>query len=167
MQITAAMVKECRERTGAGVMECRNALAQADGDLSKAESLLKEKGLAKAEKKAGRSTTQGVIDCYIHAGGRIGALIELNTETDFVARTDEFKSLAHELCMQIAALSPKYIGDGDVPEGAELNPQEDCLLKQPYIKDPSKTIQDLITETIAKVGENIKVRRFVRFVLGG
>ncbi len=167
MQITAAMVKECREKTGAGVMECRNALVEANGDIARAEAILKEKGLAKAEKKAGRATTQGIIDCYIHAGGRIGSLIELNTETDFVARTAEFRELAHELCMQIAALAPRYVGDEDVPADVKVNPQEDCLLQQPYIKDPGKTVQDLITATIARVGENIKVRRFVRFVLGG
>lgn len=167
MQITAAMVKELRDKSGAGVMECRNALAASDGDIGKAEAILKEKGLAKAGKKADRVTSQGVIDSYIHAGGRIGTLLELNVETDFVARTDQFKALAHELSMQIAALSPKYIGDGDVPEGTQIDPKEDCLLQQAYIKDPSKTIQDLINETIAKVGENIKVRRFARFALGG
>ncbi|MBI4331626.1 MAG: elongation factor Ts [Chloroflexi bacterium] len=161
------MVKELREKSGAGVMECRNALVEANGDIARAETVLKEKGLAKAEKKASRITTQGIVECYIHAGGRIGTMVELNTETDFVARTGEFKTLAHELAMQVAALAPKYIGDGDIPPGTEVNPQEDCLLQQPYIKDPSKTIQDVIKETIAKVGENIRVRRFVRFVLGG
>lgn len=167
MQTTAAMVKELREKSGAGVMECRNALVEAGGDTARAEAILKEKGLARAEKKAGRITTQGIIDSYIHAGGRIGTMVELNTETDFVARTEEFKALAHELAMQIAALAPKYIGDGDIPSGVEVNPPEDCLLQQPYIKDPGRTVQEVITETIAKVGENIKVRRFVRFVLGG
>jgi elongation factor Ts len=160
------MVKKLRENSGAGVMECRNALAEAGGDFARAEAILKEKGLAKAEKKAGRTTAQGIIDAYIHAGGRVGAMVELNTETDFVARTAEFRILAHELAMQVAALSPKYIGDGDVPAGVEVNPKEDCLLQQPYIRDPDKTIEDIIKETIAKVGENIRVKRFVKFVLG-
>lgn len=167
MQITAAQVKELREKSGAGVMECRNALVETSGDAARAEAILKEKGLAKAEKKAGRATTQGVVDAYIHAGGRIGTLVELNTETDFVARTEEFKQLAHDLAMQVAALDPRYIGDEDVPAGAEVDPKQDCLLQQAFIKDPSKTVQDVVKETIAKVGENIKVKRFVRFVLGG
>jgi len=160
------MVKNLRAKIGAGVMECRNAITEAGGDLEKAEAILKAKGLARAEKKAGRVTAQGVVDAYIHAGGRVGAMVELNTETDFVAKTDQFRALAHELAMQVAALSPKYIGDGDVPAGAEIDEKQDCLLKQAYIRDTTKSIQDVISETIAKVGENIRVKRFVRFVLG-
>lgn len=166
MQVTADMVKNLRAKIGAGVMECRNAITEAGGDLEKAEAILKAKGLARAEKKAGRVTAQGVVDAYIHAGGRVGAMVELNTETDFVAKTDQFRALAHELAMQVAALSPKYIGDGDVPAGAEIDEKQDCLLKQAYIRDTTKSIQDVISETIAKVGENIRVKRFVRFVLG-
>jgi elongation factor Ts len=160
------MIKELREQSGAGVMDCRSALVGSQGDMEKAAQTLKEKGLIKAEKKAQRITMQGVVDDYIHAGGRIGAMVELNCETDFVARTDEFRELAHSLAMQIAAMSPEFISEEEAPEGTDVEPQEACLLLQPYIKDPTKTIQDLIVETIAKTGENIKVRRFVRFELG-
>lgn len=166
MQVSADMVKKLRERSGAGVMECRNVIMETGGDLDKAEAILKAKGLARAEKKAGRVTTQGVIDSYIHAGGRVGAMVELNTETDFVAKTDQFRALAHELAMQVAALAPKYIGDGDIPAGAEVDTKQDCLLQQGYIRDAAKSIQDIINETIGKLGENIRVKRFVRFVLG-
>ncbi len=166
MQVTADMVKKLRAKSGAGVMECRNAITEAGGDLEKAEAILKARGLARAEKKAGRITTQGIVDAYIHAGGRVGAMVELNTETDFVAKTDQFRALAHELAMQVAALSPKYVGDGDVPAGAEVDEKQDCLLQQAYIRDTAKSTQDVINETIAKVGENIRVKRFVRFVLG-
>ncbi len=166
MQVSAAMVKILREKSGAGIMECRNTLVEVEGDIEKAEIILKEKGLAKAENRAGRGTAQGIIDAYIHAGGRIGAMVELNTETDFVARTDEFKNLAHELALQIAALCPKCIGDNDIPDEADINPKEDCLLQQPYVRDPSKTVQDIINETIARTGENIRVKRFARFIVG-
>ena len=167
MEISTEMVKELREKSGAGIMDCRNALLGAEGDLDKALEVLKEKGLLKAHKKAERAATQGLIDAYIHAGGRVGAMIEVNCETDFVARTDEFKCLAHELAMQVTAMSPQYISEEGIPKGEEIEPQSACLLLQPYIKDPTKTIQDLIVETIAKVGENIKVSRFARFELGG
>ena len=160
------MVKELRDQCGAGVMECRNALLVTEGDIEKAVIILKEKGLLKAEKKAERATTQGLIEAYIHAGGRIGAMVELNCETDFVARTDEFKDLAHNLAMQVAALSPQFISEKEVPEGADIEPEAACLLLQPYIKDPTMTVRDLIMEAIAKVGENIKLSRFVRFELG-
>jgi len=127
---------------------------------------LKEKGIQKALKKAGRTTAQGLVEAYVHPGGRIGALIEVNCETDFVARTDEFKELAHELAMQVTALAPRYIDAGEIPEGSGEDPQSACLLQQPYIRDPGKTVQELITEIIAKVGENIQVGRFARFELG-
>ena len=140
--------------------------AEMEGDVEKALQVLKEKGLLKAAKKADRVTTQGLIEAYVHAGGRIGSLVEVNCETDFVARTDEFKELAHELAMQVAALSPQYISEEEIPEGADIEPQAACLLQQPYIRDPGKTIRDVIVEVIAKVGENIKVSRFSRFELG-
>jgi len=166
LQISIEMVKELRNQCGSGIMECRNALAEVEGDMEKALQILKEKGLLKAKKKAERATAQGLIDAYIHAGGRIGAMVEVNCETDFVARTDEFKELAHNLAMQIAAQAPKFIAEEGIPEGADVEPQAACLLLQPYIRDPGKTVQDIITETIAKVGENIRVSRFTRFELG-
>ena len=147
-------------------MSCRNALIEASGDMEKAQQILKEMGILKAQKKLERSTTQGVIETYVHTGGRIGAMVEVNCETDFVARTDEFKELAHNLVMQVAAIPPQFISDTELPEGADVEPQSDCLLLQPFIKDPSKNIQDIIVETIARLGENIKVARFARFELG-
>lgn len=166
MEVSVEMVKELRTQSGAGVMECRNVLVEVEGDMNKALQLLKEKGLLKAQKKAERKTSQGLVEAYIHTGGRIGAMVEVNCETDFVARTDEFKELAHDLAMQVAALAPQFIAKEEVPEGAEVEPQIACLLLQPYIKDPTKTVQDVIVETIAKLGENIRVRRFARFELG-
>ena len=166
MEISTDMIKELRDQSGAGIMDCRSALVDTEGDMEKATRVLKEKGLAKAQKKAERATTQGLIEAYIHTAGRIGAMIEVNCETDFVARTDEFKELAHCLAMQVAALSPLFISEEEVPEGDDVEPQEACLLLQPYIKDPARTVQDVIIETIAKVGENIRVSRFVRFELG-
>jgi len=166
LEISTEMVKELRGQSGAGVMECRDALLEVEGDVAKALQILKEKGLLKAEKKAERATTQGLIEAYIHTGGRIGAMVEVNCETDFVARTDEFKELAHNLAMQVAALSPQFIAKEEVPEGADIEPQAACLLLQPYIKNPDKTVRDVIVETIARVGENIKVSRFARFELG-
>ena len=148
-------------------MDCRKALLETEGDIGKALQILEQRNLIRAEKKAERSTTQGIIETYIHTGGRIGAMVELNCETDFVARTDEFKELAHHLAMQVTAQNPKFITIEQVPEGADIEPQVACLLLQPYIKDTAKTIQDIIIETIAKVGENIKISRFARFELGG
>jgi len=161
MPSSTELIKELREKTGAGIMECKKAVEDALGDLGKAEQLIKERGLAMAEKKAGREAGQGLIESYVHAG-RIGALIELNCETDFVARTDDFRTLAREIAMQVAATNPSRVSgqeasaDGDVP-----------LLDQPYIRDPGKTVQDLVNETIAKVRENVVIRRFARFELGG
>ncbi len=166
MKTATTEIKKLRELSGAGIMDCRNALLEAEGDMEKALQCLKQKGLIKAEKKAERLANQGIIDSYIHVGGHIGAMIEVNCETDFVARTDEFKELAHNLAMQVAALSPRFISAEEVPEEADIEPQAACLLLQPYIKNPEQTIQDIITETIAKVGENIKVNRFARFELG-
>jgi elongation factor Ts len=166
LEITTQMVKELREQCGAGIMDCRNALASTKGDVDKALAILKEKGLVKAQKRAERATMQGLVESYIHTAGRIGALVEVNCETDFVARTDDFKSLVHDIAMQVAALAPKYISEEDKPKDDESAPVEVCLLSQPFIKDPTKTIKDLVVDTIAKTGENIKVRRITRYELG-
>ncbi|SHE93618.1 translation elongation factor Ts (EF-Ts) [Caldanaerobius fijiensis DSM 17918] len=196
MEITASMVKELRERTGAGMMDCKKALTEANGDMDKAIEILREKGLAAAAKKAGRIAAEGIIDSYIHGGGRIGVLVEVNCETDFVARTDDFKNFVHDIAMQIAAANPQYVSKEDVPvevvekekeiyraqaknegkpdkviekmvEGRlEKYYKEVCLLEQPFIRDDSKTIKQLLNELIAKIGENIVIRRFVRFELG-
>jgi elongation factor Ts len=164
--ISAGLVKELRERTGAGVMECKRALEEAGGNLDRAAAVLQERGIAMAEKKAHRETSQGMVECYIHAGGRLGAMVEVNCETDFVARTEDFKRLARDLAMQIVASSPAFVSDEDVPEGAEGDPEELCLMRQPFIKDESRTVSDLVKEVIAKTGENIRIRRFTRFELG-
>ena len=196
-EITPQMVKELREKTGAGIMDCKKALQECQGDLEKAVESLRKKGLATAAKKASRATNEGLIHSYIHMGGKIGVLIEVNCETDFVARTEEFKELVHNLAMQVAASSPLYVSKEDVPEDAlekerrlyreqaleqgkpekvidrivegKLNKfyQEVCLLEQPFIREPEKTVSQLITEHIARLGENIRVKRFVRFQLGG
>ncbi|MBP2642452.1 MAG: Elongation factor Ts [Firmicutes bacterium] len=194
--ITAEMVKELRERTGAGMMDCKKALTETQGDMDKAVDFLREKGLAAAAKRAGKVAAEGVIEAYIHGGGRIGVLLELNCETDFVAKTDDFKALARDIAMQVAASNPSYVRKEEVPaevleherevlraqalnEGKPANIAEKmvqgrvekyykevCLLEQPYIKDPDKTVSQLISEKIAKIGENISVRRFVRYQVG-
>lgn len=148
-------------------MDCRAALIEAEGDLEKALKCLRQKGLLKAEKKAQRVAAQGLVEAYIHGGGKIGAMVEVNCETDFAAHTKEFRELAHNIALQIAALSPKFIVKEEMLPNSEEQPQEVCLLLQPFIKDPTRTIQDIINDTIAKVGENIKVKRFARFELGG
>lgn len=195
-EITAALVKELRERTGAGMMDCKKALSATDGDLEKAIDFLREKGLAAAAKKAGRVAAEGLVEAYIHGGGRIGVLVEVNCETDFVAKTDAFKELVKAVAMHIAATNPSYLKREEVPtaelehEQAVLAEQarnegkpekiiekmvagriekyykEVCLMEQPFVKDPDKTISDLITESIAKIGENISIRRFTRYQLG-
>ncbi|NLW44651.1 MAG: translation elongation factor Ts [Syntrophomonadaceae bacterium] len=194
--ITAAMVKELRERTGVGMMDCKNALVEAGGDMEKAIELLRTKGLAQAAKKASRLASEGLVSSYVHMGGRIGVLVEVNCETDFVAKTDEFKALCHDLAMQIAASKPEYVKREDVPQETIENEKrilrqqalnegkpekivdkmvegriekfykENCLLEQPFIKDPDQTVQDLINDKIMKLGENITVRRFVRYEVG-
>lgn len=194
--ITAGMVKELRERTGAGMMDCKKALNETNGDMDKAVDFLREKGLAAAAKKASRIATEGLVEAYIHGAGRIGVLVEVNCETDFVAKTDDFKSLVKDIAMQIAAANPSYVSREEVPEevlnhereilrAQALNEgkpanivekmiegrlkkfyQEACLLEQTFIKDPDKTITQLITERVAKIGENISVRRFTRYQLG-
>jgi len=166
LKISADMVKELRKQTGAGIMQCRKALIESQGDRERALAFLKEQGLLKAKEKEERVTTQGLIEAYIHTGGRIGAMVELNCETDFVARTKEFKELAHHLAMQVAAMHPQFISKEEVSQGTDIEPQTACLLLQPYIKNADKSVQDIIIETIAKVGENIKVSRFARFELG-
>ena len=166
MEVSVQSVKALRERTGAGVMDCKRALEEADGDVERAQEILREKGIASAAKKASRATNEGVVESYIHSGSRIGALIELNCETDFVARTPVFKDLAHDLAMQVAAMSPLYVDSDDIPEGDDLNPQEACLLQQTFIKDPGKTVQDLVNEAVAVLGENVRVRKFSRYSLG-
>lgn len=195
-EITAALVKELRERTGAGMMDCKKALSATDGDLEKAIDFLREKGLAAAAKKAGRVAAEGLVEAYIHGGGRIGVLVEVNCETDFVAKTDAFKELVKDIAIHIAATNPSYLKREEVPtaelehEQAVLAEQarnegkpekiiekmvagriekyykEVCLMEQPFVKDPDKTISDLITESIAKIGENISIRRFTRYQLG-
>ncbi len=150
MTVDVSLIKKLREQTGAGVADVRSALEEARGDLKKAEELLRKKGFEKAAKKEGRKTSQGLIESYIHANSRVGVLIELLCETDFVARTSEFKHLAHELCLQITSMNPR---------------DNSSLLRQEYVRDPSKTVGDLIKETIAKLGENITVGRFSRFEL--
>jgi elongation factor Ts len=166
LKIRVETVKELREQSGAAVMQCQSALIEAKGDIEKALQILKQKSLFQAEKKASRATGEGLIEAYIHAGGRIGAMIELNCETDFVARTKEFKELAHHLAMQVAAMNPKFISEEEVPPKSEVEPQTDCLLLQADIKDQERTVKEIIAETIAKVGENIRVSRFARFELG-
>ena len=191
--ITADLVKQLRERTGAGMMDCKKALTETDGNMDKAIEFLREKGLAAAAKKAGRIAAEGLVDSYIHGNGRIGVLVEVNIETDFAAANDEFKQLVKDIAMQIAAARPEYVRKDEVPTDVlekEMNilraqarnegkPEkiidkmvegriekfykEICLLEQPWIKDPDKTINQLVTEKIASIGENINVRRFVRF----
>jgi len=196
VQITAQMVKELREMTGAGMMDCKKALVETGGNMEEAVKYLREKGIAKAAKKAERETKEGIITSYIHAGSKIGVLLEINCETDFVARTPDFQQLGKDICMQIAATDPKYISRDDVPDDVvnqekeiyikqakdsgkpdniaekiaegKLNKffSEICLMEQPFIKDAENTIEDLIKAAIAKIGENITVRRFVRYQLG-
>lgn len=160
---TTEDIRQLRERTGAGIMDCKRALDEG-GSQDEAEKLLKHWGLASVAKKAGRAASQGIVDSYIHAGGRVGALVEVNCETDFVARTDDFRALVHDIAMQVAAMNPtRLTADEPSPDGAEGDVP---LLQQAFIKDPSKTIQDLVNEGIAKLGENIVVRRYARFELG-
>lgn len=196
MAISIEQVKGLRQQTGAGVLDCRNALEEVDGDLEKAMELLSKKGLAVAAEKAEREASEGLVEAYIHAGGKLGVLLEVNCETDFVARTDDFRELAHDLAMQVAATSPEYLASDDIPAdvlererewhrgqiGGDKSEeiierilegklhkyyQQVCLLDQPFIKEEGMTVRDLITSKIAKLGENIKVHRFARFELGG
>jgi len=196
LMITAEMVRQLRERTGSGMMDCKKALTEANGDMEKAIEILRERGLAAAAKKAGRIAAEGIVDAYIHGNGRIGVLVEVNIETDFAAANEEFKQLVKDIAMQIAAARPEYVRREDVPAEViekEMNIlrvqaknegkpdkviekmvegrmekfyKEVCLLEQPWIKDPDKTIKQLVAEKIATIGENINIRRFARFERG-
>lgn len=196
MTITTEMIKTLREKTGCGMMDCKKVLSEAKGDTEKATELLRKKGLASAAKRAGRVSAQGLISSYIHIGGKIGVLVEVNSESDFVARNIEFQAFVKDVAMQIAAANPQYIGREEVPEKVinhekeilesqakqEGKPakavekiitgrlekfySEICLLEQPYIKDPKTTIKDLLSDLVAKIGENIVIRRFTRYQLG-
>ena len=177
MVISATQVKELRERSGAGIMDCKRALEETGGSVDKASDLLRQQGLAKAEKKSGREAGQGLIEPYIHGGGRIGAIVELNCETDFVARTPDFRDLAHDLAMQVAATSPRFVSEEEIDPatfaeierefgGRQQALEAVSLLDQPFIKDSRQTIRDLVKDSIAKLGENIVVRRFARFEVG-
>lgn len=196
MEISVQQVKELREVTGAGILDCRKALLQHNGDFDKAVAWLREKGLAAAAKKEGREAREGKIEMYSHSGGRVGVMVEVNCETDFVARTEQFQSFAHELALHIAAANPRYMDATDVPADViesekvkarhtaiedgrpekaldqivagrlEKFYQENCLLKQPFVKDESQTIADLIKGTVAAIGENVIIRRFARWELG-
>jgi elongation factor Ts len=192
--ITAQMVNDLRTATGAGLLDCKKALVEANGNVEEATTILRKKGAASAAKKADRSTKEGLIHSYIHVGGKVGVLIEVNCETDFVARNEDFKAFVNDLCLQIAAANPLYVGRDQVPE-ADLAKERDiaaaqvqgkppaaiqkivegklekyfstiCLLDQPFVKLPEKTVKEILTEKIAKIGENIQVRRFTRYQLG-
>jgi len=194
--ISASVVKELRERTGVGMMECKKALQETEGNLDKAIEYLRERGLAVAAKKSGRIAAEGIVESYIHAGGKIGVLLEVNCETDFVAKTDEFRTFVRDIAMHIAASNPKYIARSEVT-GDTIEKERDilraqaihegkpekivdkivegriekfykdiCLLEQPFVKDPDKTVQEMVTQMIASIGENINIRRFSRFQMG-
>lgn len=166
MAVTTDKVRELRELSGAGMLDCKKALEDAGGDIAKAQAALREKGFAAAAKRADRATAEGVVHSYIHHNGRLGALVEVNCETDFVARTDDFKTLVQQIALHVAGANPLFLSAEDVPEGQGYDPKQVCLLLQPFIQDESKTISDLVKETSAKTGENIQVRRFARFELG-
>lgn len=196
MAVTAKMVQDLRTKTGAGMMDCKQALTESDGDLEKAIEILRKKGLASAAKRAGRVTSEGLVASYIHAGGKIGVLIEVNCETDFVARTPQFQQLVKDIAMQVAASNPTYLKREDIPADVIAKEREIyraqmadsgkpekvidkivegkldkfysdvCLYEQAFVKEPEKTIQQLVTEAISQLGENLNIRRFVRFMLG-
>lgn len=196
MEIKAELVKELREKSSAGMMDCKEALVESNGDIKKAEEILKEKGLAKASKKASRATKEGIIDSYIHIGSKIGVMLEVNCETDFVARNEMFKNFVHDIALHITAAAPLYVSKEDVPQEVldkekklyrkqalnEGKPEkiidkiaegklkkyyeENCLLEQPFVKDNDVKIGDLLKQNIAKIGENIVIKRFERYILG-
>jgi len=166
MDIPASAVKEVRSKTSAGMLDCRKALEQCSGDINQAIEALRQKGFAAAEKRASRSVGEGVVAAYVHHNSKVGALIELNCETDFVARNEEFRRLAYDIAMHVVASRPVYMCVEDMPADCALPAEEACLLAQPYVRDPSKTIADLITEAIAKTGENIKIGKFSRIEVG-
>ena len=165
MAATVEQIRALREQTGAGIMDCKQALEDSSGDLNQAAEALREKGFAQAAKRSGRATTEGVIEAYIHTGSRVGALVELGCETDFVARTSEFKDLAHNIAMQVAAMAPAYL-DQEEMGGEDIRPPAQVsLLQQPFIKDNSRSVGDMVQEMAAKVGENVKLVRFSRLAL--
>ena len=167
MAISADQVKELREQSGAGVMDCKRALVETNGDLQRAMEVLRQQGLAQASKRAGREASQGIVEAYVHGGGRIGVLVEVNCETDYVARTEDVRTLAHDLAMQIAATNPPSVGELEgEPAPASASLDEVPLLQQPFIKDAKRTVADLVRDTAAKTRENVVVRRFVRYELG-
>ena len=163
---TTDIIRELRSLTGAGVMDCKKALEDAKGDINKAMELLKQTGLSKVQKKSSRTANEGVIETYVHSGGRIGVMLELNCETDFVARTSEFVSLAHDIALQIASMDPQCIDDEVSSDELDSTAEEPRLMYQPFVKDSSQTIKDLITEAVSKIGENIVIKRFIRYELG-
>ncbi|MCH7706291.1 MAG: translation elongation factor Ts [Chloroflexi bacterium] len=167
MEISVDQIRSLRELTGAGIMDCKKALEEAQGDPSKAEQILRASGIARAASKAGREAREGIVETYVHSGGRIGAMVELNCESDFVARLSEFKDLAHQLALQVVGMRPEYVDRSDMDGDDKRDPEEVCLLLQPFIRDDSKVIKDMVTELAARVGENVVVRRFSRFELGG
>jgi elongation factor Ts len=164
--VSTEAVKRLREETGAGVMDSKRALEQAGGNFDEAKKILREQGMAAAAKRAERATSQGIVEAYIHGGGRIGALGEVQCETDFVARTDGFKQLARDVAMQVAAMNPLGLTPEEVPADAPGKPEEHALLTQTFIRDSAKTIQDLVQDTIAQTGENVRIAHFARFELG-
>jgi elongation factor Ts len=163
---TTDIIRELRSLTGAGVMDCKKALEDAKGDINKAMELLKQTGLSKVQKKSSRTANEGIIETYVHSGGRIGVMLELNCETDFVARTSEFVSLAHDIALQIASMDPQCIDDEVSSDELDSTAEEPRLMYQPFVKDSSQTIKDLITEAVSKIGENIVIKRFIRYELG-
>ena len=167
MAVPAAVVKELRQLTGVGMLECKKALEEVGGDLESAKEILRKKGAEVAVAKAARATEQGVISSYIHHNGRLGAIVELGCETDFVARTDDFRRLGQDIARQVAAYDPSYLSPDEVADGGDGSVKDQVLLLQPFVSDETLTIGDLIQQTIAKTGENIRVRRFVRFQVGG
>lgn len=166
MEVTVDLIRTLRERTGAGIMECKTSLEANQGDLDKAAEALRVQGFAQVAKRADRATDQGVVEAYVHTGGRVGAMVELGCETDFVARTPEFKELAHNIAMQVAAMSPDYVSESDIEDGDERPPAQVSLLLQPFIKDSSSSVAEVIQEIAAKLGENVRVIRFSRLALG-
>lgn len=197
MKITSQMVKELRDKTNAGMMDCKKALTETEGDMEKAVDLLRQKGLAVAAKRADRATSEGIVECYIHAGGKLGVMVEVGCETDFVAKTDDFKNFARDIAMHVAAVNPVSVSREDVPADYVAREQEIyknqalesgkpenivdkivsgkiekflseiCLMEQKYVKNPDLSIQDLLNELVAKMGENISIKRFARFQIGG
>lgn len=162
MAVSAEQVRSLRDQTGAGIMDCKVALEASDGDIEKAIAALREKGLASAAKRVGRDTNEGVIETYIHTGGRVGALVELGCETDFVARTEEFQKLAHDIALQVAAMDPVYVDVDEIEEGDDRPQAQIALMLQPFIKNNSASVGEMVKELAGKVGENIKVVRFTR-----